>query len=147
MASLTAGTVLRKTSDETVNNSTTLQNDDDFSFSVGGNEVWYVEIHAGVQILAASDFKFTFTLPSGATMSVQAMVADAGTNIRGADGTTPGSAIIFISATNPTMLHIWAQFTISSTAGTAQFQWAQNSAVAEDTKILTRAFMLFARES
>ena len=58
----------RKASDETVNNSTTLQNDDDLVIVVGANEVWKWEIYIIAHVESASDFKYRFTGPSGATM-------------------------------------------------------------------------------
>lgn len=56
----------RKTSDESVTNSTTLQNDDDLSFAIGANETWEVII----QLEPTSEtgdpkLKVALTIPSG----------------------------------------------------------------------------------
>src|SRR5690606_26427777 len=57
-----------KTEDETVNNSATLQDDDDLSFAIGANEVWAVEIYVQVNSSSSADFKYALSVPSGATL-------------------------------------------------------------------------------
>src|SRR5262249_33476391 len=61
--------IIRKTADESLANSTTVQNDDQLSFAVGANESWVFE--AWIVIFSsqsAPKFKMTFTVPTGATI-------------------------------------------------------------------------------
>jgi len=146
MADLTGAIQLRKTAAETINNSNTLQDDDDFTFSVAASEVWTVEIHASVSFLLASDFKFTFALPTGASMVAMGVARSISGHVA-ATGTTPGTAIALASGADIIHLDVYALLIMSTTAGTAKFQWAQNTAVAEDTSILANSFLLAAKEA
>jgi hypothetical protein len=137
---------VRKAAITTINNDDSLNDDPDFAFSIGANEVWIVEIHAIVAIAIASDFKFTFTLPASATMMALANMWGLTNDVGGAGkGTTPGTAIPLTSTTNIGQLHVWALLANAGTAGTATFQWAQNTAVAEDTSIDADSVMVARR--
>lgn len=129
---------VRKTADETVNNSSTLQNDDHLALTVGANEVWQVEL---TLLLSAAnttaDWKFGFTGP-------------AASQFRWA----PFAATRWLGATTPAVLHtisdsegtgsengIHGQALLGiylggANAGTLQFQWAQNAANLSDSKLL-----------
>lgn len=147
MADMTGGIVLRKAANQIVNNSDALENDDDFSFAVAANEVWIVEIHAYVTIFATSDFKCTFTLPAGASMLLMGQVSGSAAVVDAKQGTTPGTAVAFLVAANAQQLHIWAALVMAGTAGTAQFQWAQNEAIAENTLLFENSMLLAAKEA
>jgi hypothetical protein len=147
--------VVRKTADETVNNSDVLQNDDHLAFAIGASEIWFFE--AKLLITSGgtgSDLKFGFTVPASCTMlwgatgtpsnnlggfgattsaaSPAAIITESGTLTQGSAAVTFGSGI--------------AGFVTNSTnAGTVQFQWAQNSATAHDTKLLTNSLFLLWR--
>ena len=70
-------TIVRKTADETVNNSDTLQNDDHLLFAVAANKVWEFSIVVYMVTLAASDFQWNLTGPAGsAIVSLKSYVAD-----------------------------------------------------------------------
>src|SRR5262245_10037005 len=56
-----------KAADETVNNSSVLQNDDDFLFSVLANEKYAVQLVLNVNSGATPDWKANWTKPAGAT--------------------------------------------------------------------------------
>jgi hypothetical protein len=59
---------IKKTSDESVTSSTSLQNDDDFVFAVAANNVWLVEIFGYVTNMDTGGMKTGWSLPSSATM-------------------------------------------------------------------------------
>jgi hypothetical protein len=151
-----------KASAENVNNSTTLQNDDDFSFSIGANETWIVEITALLSVAASGGsypgLKFTFTGPSGATMVAQSIVStatggsdgSATDTIRAASGTTLGTAVVSMTGGAFTFnTLVWGKFTAvitnGGTAGTVNFQWAQHNAVAVNTTLAAGSVMLAKR--
>src|SRR5262245_12791739 len=61
--------IARKTSDETVNNSTTLQNDDNLLLAVTANEIWQFKLCILYNSSTAADFKMAFTFPSGSIVA------------------------------------------------------------------------------
>lgn len=133
---------------ETVNNSSTLQDDDDLAWAVESNENY---ILAGCLVLSAmdatADIKLALTLPSGASMVLQAGIATAewGTSAGGWEGeseTTSGTGIALdiISATLPGIVQFRASIAVGATRGTVQLQWAQNSAQANDLTVRAGSF-------
>ena len=146
MASLTGSIAVRKTSDETVNNSNTLQDDDDLVIAVGANEVWYFEALLLCSSNTTADYKFNVTVPSGATLTWVLLgplntddtpSVSAGAGIAG-NQDIGGAAV---------RIMIRGMLRVSSTAGNLQLQWAQNTANASDTKVLTDSWLMGARES
>ena len=149
MASLTGSVVLRKASDQTVNNSTTLVNDADLLIAMGANEVWYFEamiIHIGNN---TAGLKIAFTVPSGATLSwVAIYMGSSTTDTRIELEQVSGTAVTAIETgtiNHPILAK--GMVRVSSTAGNLQLQWAQNTATAVDTKVLTDSWLMGARES
>ncbi|MEZ6330645.1 MAG: hypothetical protein R3B12_01370 [Candidatus Saccharimonadales bacterium] len=59
-----------KTTNETVNNSATLQNDDELKFSIGADETWTYRFVLQANSGTTPDFRFAVTAPSGATCRV-----------------------------------------------------------------------------
>jgi hypothetical protein len=136
---------IRKTATETVNNSAALQNDDDFSFAIAANEVWQFELALSTDIKILSQFRCTWTLPAGASMLM--LLIALGDNLTSANAvtatqTTPGTAITTGAAV--TLGHVYIRGTLvnAGTGGTAQFQWAQQTAQLEDTKVLINSYLL-----
>lgn len=117
-----------KASAETVNNSNVLQNDDELLYPIGANQKKSFIAFIKLDIKSASDFRYSFTAPAGATGSF-------GSNI----GSPPnegalGDTETQLSGANITTLLVFFGFVLNgATPGNLQFQWAQNTAVAEDT--------------
>lgn len=122
-------TIVRKTADETVKNSTTLQNDDELYLPIGANEVWIFRCYFLHYSQGTPDIKFAWAIPTGATglwqtennvatiMSLNTQMVQAG---QGAD----------------TLSSFWGYIENGANAGNLQLQWAQNTAHASDTKVL-----------
>lgn len=135
-----------KASDETVNNSTTLQNDDDLTFSIGANEVWAIN---GALILLTdtnADFKFTFDCPSGCDGYF-------GNDDYPSDVDTSGNISPqrigyngFIAGTIfPAEVHfggIYGVLINGANAGTVTLQWAQNTARQIDTTLKAGSYLI-----
>lgn len=145
--------LVRKTADETVNNSTTLQNDDHLLFSIAANEVVHGYIACFyVSTGATPDLKFAFSAPSGATGQLSRIGAPATTtdlsdgNIA-VDMNNASITTALIIGTTATQGIAMVFFTIrnSTTAGTVNFQWAQNTATAENTIMRTDSYLLIFR--
>jgi hypothetical protein len=128
-----------KAADETVNNSATLQNDDDFAPSLDANSEYFIELWLHVDTNTTARFKFAWDIPAGATIIAAGVSVtrannnDTGTERQTVDAT--GAPIAFASG-QPGTAYLFATITTAGTAGTAQFQWAQNTANASDTKVL-----------
>lgn len=136
-----------KSADETVNNSTTLQNDDHLAFSIAANEVWAFRAFLYFTVASGDPgAKWTFTVPAsctgwyllngpaanvdGAIVADQAgPVAIATTRTYGVTGLTS-----FLVAFDGVIVN-------GANAGTVQFQWAQNSAVASDLKLKLGSYL------
>ena len=125
-----------KSADETVNNSTAMQDDDDLNFTVGANEIWAVKMHLRINSAAAADLKLLFTLPTdGAITGTKHSMAEvteidfSAAHVIGTDGTNIG--VIF---------HLI--FRNGANAGTVQLQWAQNTADVSDTTVLTGSYLI-----
>lgn len=134
--------LVRKTADQTVNNSTTLVNDDHLLLALGANEVWAFHLCPLVNSGATPDIKFGWTVPSGASGYWNYTGQNAG-------ATTTNTFDIITGGTNarggfagslPFVLH--GIVICGATAGNLQFQWAQNTANASDTKVLTNSYLI-----
>ena len=130
-----------KTADETVNNSTVMQNDDALVIAVEANARYGMMIILRCTFLAASDFKFQFTLPAGASIPGHSSSAPQ-TNTE-LDLTT--AQVQTVTSTSQAFVRYHAIITTSSTAGDVQLQWAQNTAAVEDTVVKASSYLLIWR--
>jgi len=121
---------LSKSSDETVNNSSTLQSDDDFTFSVDANTNYLIDIYFFINTSGTADFKWDWSLPSGGTFDGREL----GPQTRNIDVTEAGDLIAAYSAGDNNVL-IQGVLKIGSTAGTVVIRWAQATAEVSDTKL------------
>lgn len=122
---------VRKTASETVNNSSTLQDDDALVVPILANEVWVVEFVVVFNSNTTADIKFAVTVPSGATGRVS-IIRETGAAIAMA---TPafGNA----AAADGNAVHVFAELKAyvinGANAGNVTLQWAQNVADPSDT--------------
>jgi hypothetical protein len=125
-----------KPDDETINNSSTLQNDDDLVIPLVANAVYTLRLVAGYIANATAGFKCAFTAPAGTTFEIGHYLAKVGgtTNY---DNTNALLAVSGFSGTGGQIaLMLEATVFVSSTAGNAQWTWAQNTAHASDCTVL-----------
>lgn len=137
-------TVVRKTADETVNNNETLQNDDDLVIAVGANEVWLIHmVIYSLRITGDPDGKFAFAVPAGGAMVGWEAWSKPTSQLVQKDYTAEN--LITIAPNNTYRAWMHGMYIGGVNAGNLQFQWAQETATAEDTKILAKSFMLCQR--
>lgn len=134
-----------KTADETVNNSTTLQNDDHLAFAIAANEVWAFRLVVYYTNASGTPgIKFAFTVPASCTgifFGKARLWAAADSFTTSASGdfiettitTTPGGGFGSGFTFAVGVVELQGVITNSSTAGTIQYQWAQAAAVASNT--------------
>jgi len=115
-----------KAADETVSASTTLQNDDDFSFSTVANAKYLVEFgfRLSENIAGAQDFKMNWTGPSGWIWCGFSL--DSSGPIDNECG--QNDILIDLPDGTESLAPVWGIVDIAATAGTMQMQWAQASA-------------------
>lgn len=148
-AAFTAVTPLfvRKTSDETVNNSAALQNDDTLVLAMAANTTYLLDLRLIVNTNATADFKYTFTVPAGATGNTHLFTGSnpdtAATSLQGPSSITATAAASGVAADQ--VILVQGIVIVSSTAGNLQFQWAQNTANASDTKVKTNSYMVLTK--
>ena len=118
-----------KTVAETVSNNNTPQDDDQLFIALEANSRYLFILFMSIEIKAASDFRFDFTVPLGATITGN--ITSAAENVLELDLT----ALRSITATAAITIcpRYIGKITTNSTAGTLQLQWAQLVAVIENT--------------
>lgn len=147
-----------KAADETVNNSTALQDDDHLTFSAAANTTYLVDLYLLLNGGITADYKFAWSLPAGATwywaaeaegggggISVYWVPKDVGSGSMAA--LSSGTLSVNGSANTPQGLHLTSIIVIAGTAGSATLQWAQNTLTAADTKVLANSVMRVTTET
>lgn len=138
-----------KTADETVNNSTTMQNDDQLLISVEANITYDFFLRLIVNTNATADFKMQFTGPAGATMSTQAYTgSNPDTAASALQGPTNNLTTVaaFSGVAADQVLIIQGFLAVSATAGTLQLQWAQNTLNVSNTSVKANSYMWLQRK-
>lgn len=142
---------IQKAANESVTSSTTLQNDDHFAFSVAANASYALEgyvIYDG-NTTPAGDLKAAFTVPAGATL----WWTNFGTNVSNLTqynaATQNGTASRALPTNGGTTGTISfaprGYLNTAGTAGTFQFQWAQNVSNATATTVFGGSWMKLTR--
>lgn len=141
---------ITKSSDQSVNNSTTLASDSSLQFSLGASESWVFKLHLYVRNSdsAGPDWKAAILGPTGSTCSVQQYgFESSGTAFPqsvSTDCTTPATlANTNINADNGLGYDVLIQgiLTTTGTGGTFNFQFAQNTATAVDLTVKAGSFL------
>lgn len=128
-----------KKTDETVNNTTTLQNDDELFFNINRNEAWLFQGFILHNTGSTPDLKITFTVPSGATGGFDPL------NVGSSALTSFSSTISFGGTGSDSISYLTGIVKNGDTAGTVQMQWAQNTADASDSTILSGSCIIATR--
>ena len=129
-------TIIVKSADQTVFNSTTLVDDTELQFPVTANTKYYFELIIFYLTAPLADLKFRVTGPTGATFVALSRRANTpGGSSFTAVAVDPAfhtSDVLLLgsgSDTSPGYIFIQAVAHIGATAGTIKFTWAQNNAV------------------
>ncbi len=122
-----------KKADEIVNNSTAFQNDDELVVALQANKTYCGILNCIINSSAVADFKYAFTIPSGASgsktnSSLSSVVAPASASIIDVD--------ILNGIAADGMFQLYFKIIVTATAGNLQLRWAQNTAEVSDTKVI-----------
>jgi hypothetical protein len=140
-----------KTANETVTSSATLQNDDHLALAVSASATYVVNLFLIIDGSLAGDFKMGFTGPAGATMDW--VIAAQGT---GATTTNGNQSFAYqslatsdnagtIGAGSKLIIRPQGTLVVSTTAGTLQLQWAQNTSDATATTLYAGSWLRLER--
>ena len=133
-------TIVLKASDETVNNSLALQNDDDLLFAIGANEDWVFQFTIFCNSAIAADTKFAITVPGAGTFLIwgvgQVYLNNTAAITWVSPVTVSGTAKIIGGIGTNLQVVITGSVSNGANAGNVQLQWAQNTADVSDTKVL-----------
>lgn len=144
-----APTIVRKTANETVTSSTTLQNDDHLFFAIAANEIWTFECTIFYNADAdAPDLLVAFTAPTGATIRYGGI----GASLTTAPSAATDVDFSSVGAVAPTTLEFGASagdgtlflkgiVVNGANAGNVQLQWAQKVSDVNPTRLLTNSFI------
>ena len=142
---------VRKTADESVTSSTTLQNDDHLLWTIpqAGSYAFEVSLIVVSAANAAGDISLGFTFPTGTLYwGAQGLDETLAANTAGqmrskadTDAASPTtSGFPFGASTADSLLRV-SGLLVATASGTLQFQWAQNASNASATTVKTGSFM------
>jgi len=127
---------VRKTADQTVNNSAVYVNDTHLVLPVAGNETWDILTVLKFITGGVPDLKLRFIIPAGSSITAYSMNLIANGAVWGAtDFDFTGDKKINGSGATG-VIGFRALYIGAGSAGNVQLQWAQNTADVSDTKVL-----------
>jgi hypothetical protein len=132
--------LVRKAADETVNNSTTLQDDDEIVAALAANENVHFQLHLRINSGTTPDLKIAFTVPSGATVAFTAHPSGS------TEATGSGTSLSLVALGANQALSIVGHVANGATPGNLQLQWAQNTSDVSDSKVLSDSYLIVWRE-
>lgn len=137
---------VRKPSSETVNNSTTLQNDDHLVLAMDANAEYLFDMFIRYRAATIADIKMQFTGPSGYSLFAAINKLSASASDEGADRLEEfftGDNVVLggIGATPMVAAHWSGTVKTGATAGNLQMQWAQSVADATNTQIVEGSYI------
>lgn len=132
--------VARKTTTETVNNSTTMQNDDELLWAVAANKLYRFELHLFYISDSTPDFKMQFTGPAGFIMRWGHISVNDSLSFRDPGYLSEAAVAVFGGDGSDRYVIINGIVATVGTAGTLRLQWAQNTANASNTQVRDNSF-------
>ncbi len=140
----------RKTANESVTSSVTLQDDNHLTLAVGANEVWEIELFFRVVVTSGTNggVKMQLMMPSGSTCMIQAQAwigYDASAGYIGQDFITGSYNFYYTGlktdANGGNVIRLHGVINTSSTAGDVYWQWAQQASSATATTGAVDSYM------
>lgn len=133
--SILSAVAKRATADQSLTTNNSLTNATGMSFSIAANEEWIVQINCDFgAVLSTTGLQIGATLPAGATADFDVNLSDIAVtlgNVLSGTTTTPATGIALAAATLAGITNAGAIIDLwvlnSTTAGTVQFQFAQNT--------------------
>ena len=137
----TKTTIITKKADQTVNNSTTLVDDDDLTLTLKANTRYFVRFYARVISPSAADFDWTFKAVSGVSYEDKRATTGQGQMISFGSEST-----LATNGTDQDVGYGVGFLKTGSGGGELIVQWAQNVATVGDTKLLEGSVLIVFEE-
>jgi len=134
-----------KSADQIVNNSATLVNDIALKATVVASGVYRFELGIRYTGSTAADLKTNWSVPSGTLMTFDILGVAGGASALAIFAWDSGSSFTFEGNAGTTAFRQTGIVKAGASAGTIQFQWAQNAATVADTKVLANSYLLLTR--
>lgn len=129
---------VEKATNESVTNSTTLQNDDHLLLAIPANETWIYDLVLRAQSVSNESMRIDFSIPSGAAGGyVVVMNSNSSTFSQ-----IMGTLFLMTDFGTDGYYHIKALVINGSTGGNVQFQWAQRISGATATIVKAGSSMM-----
>lgn len=137
----------RKASDESITSSTTMQDDNDLLHTVRASAVYEMTAYISYTSNTTADIKFGWTYPAGLTINYLAHVRPVATAVNDTYDLIQTDPLALEGAGVATRRSAFflGLVVVSSTAGTLQLQWAQNTSDAGATALKAGSFMTLRR--
>jgi hypothetical protein len=140
--------VRRKTANEDVSSSATLQDDDHMFLTLGANQIW--EVEGMVDFTSASatpGAAFNFNAPTGSTfkMTYHTNTSSATSFASGVINNGGSDANIALGANGAGVVHFKGIVVVAGNAGNFGFRWAQGTSDATPTTARTNSYLKFTR--
>jgi hypothetical protein len=130
---------VRKASNETVTNSTTLQDDNHLGVTLGTSTTYIIDaVIFASSTSAVPDLKIAFAVPSGSTMALGYTGGPISATLLTSEA---ASEDISMLANTPTWVHVSGTVTTAGTGGDLQLKWAQNTSDAAGTTVLRGSYL------
>lgn len=141
-------TEVAKAKNEIVNNSSTLQSDDELTFAIASGNAFEIEYIVLWDGAANADIKFNLSVPANVTYSIGAgclatTAAAIEGDFRNSSTSSSGADIVCGAAGAASFLQttLKARVQSSTGAGNVVIQWAQNAAQNSDTTIYSGSYL------
>lgn len=132
-----------KTADESVTSSTTLQDDNDFTFTLGANQTYEITGLIKASCSGTGLIKAQFIAPAGSTEFINIFINRSATDdvsFMTSPTTSYNIATTTVSSTTDVIM-VNGKVRTSSTAGTFKLQWAQKTSNATATTFYTDSYL------
>jgi hypothetical protein len=141
----------RKTSNQSVTSSITLQNDTELFVPVEANSFYKVDALILYDGAAAGDLKFLFRTPTGGSMTAMGQgIVTAGSSQQDNQNlpiTGNSSEAVGTFGAGTQMLTVMGLLTVVGTSGNLQLEWSQNTSNATATRVIANSFISLRRMS
>jgi hypothetical protein len=116
-----------KGSDQSVTSSTTLVNDTALLLSLAANATYYFRLDLQIVANDTAQFKSQFTGPAGASMAASMLGFNTGATFGMTTRSLAATVVFTGNAAAVVPFFWWGNVTTVGTAGSFQYQWAQNT--------------------
>jgi len=137
---------VRKTANESVTSSTTVQDDNDLAMTLAANTVYWLDGMLITDGALAGDFRLQFVVPSGTirwlangpVSGATVTVTDVDRNWKVGSATT---VLGTIASGTSSIVHVAGIIRTGASGGTFKLQWAQGSSSGTATRVFANSFL------